>query len=240
MPDEDKAVKWTVTLGGGEWNTVKYGVVEYLRKHRRIRVATAIVGVLWMFGWLASLGGLNWHVTLLPTASMFFVTPTLLWLAVVSGPDFRVVFGETKAPAPKSDAQPAKGMLDPEGYGIESLNQRLVSTEAYARGGFRWSMFALIAGVAFGLAEILFSSGSFNAHIDHSQVLGLLIVAGTMLLLSAILLLRSMMAFRRASAIQDKLLDMQKAITAIRCLETVKKLPVSIDSATVINRLMAG
>ena len=104
-PDENKP-KWTVTLGGGEWGTVKYGVVEYLRKHPRMRAVTAISGLTWMLGWLASTSGYHWHFLLLPTMSALFVTPTLLWFAVVSGPDFRLAFGEAKTPAPPAPPPP--------------------------------------------------------------------------------------------------------------------------------------
>jgi hypothetical protein len=31
MTDEPKTSKWSVTLNGGEWGTVKYGIVECLR-----------------------------------------------------------------------------------------------------------------------------------------------------------------------------------------------------------------
>jgi hypothetical protein len=189
------------------------------------------------------MGGFNWHFALLPTASMFFVTPTLLWLAVVSGPEFRLVFGESKPaippPAPTAMPTKASALLDPEGYGIEALNARLVSTESYARSSFRWSMFSLITGIAFGLVEVTLSSGLFKAHMDHSQTTVVMILSGTMSLLSALLLLWSMIYSRRASAIQDKLLEMQKVLAAIRFLETAKT-PISVDPAMVVNRLMAS
>jgi hypothetical protein len=87
MADEKKPVQWTHTIQGGDWNVVKYGIVEYLRKRPRMRAATAILGLVWMFGWLLSFGGFKWSFALLPALSAWFVSPVLLWMAVVSGPD---------------------------------------------------------------------------------------------------------------------------------------------------------
>ncbi|MGI4756599.1 MAG: hypothetical protein ACRYGF_07095 [Janthinobacterium lividum] len=59
MADEKKPVQWTHTIQGGEWNVIKYGIVEYLRENPRMRAATAILGLVWILGWLLSLGGFN-------------------------------------------------------------------------------------------------------------------------------------------------------------------------------------
>jgi hypothetical protein len=57
-PPAPKA-KWTITLGGGEWATIKYGVVEYLRQRPKMRTVTAAVGILWVLGWLATAPATN-------------------------------------------------------------------------------------------------------------------------------------------------------------------------------------
>jgi hypothetical protein len=242
MSDEKEPVKakWVVTVGGGDWGTVKYGIVEYLRKHPRMRAATAIVGLLWVIGWLASMGGFKWHVLYLPMMSTFFVTPTLLWLAVVSGPDFSLTFQEKKpdAPPPALPLPESKGVLDPEGYGIEALNRSFDSAECYGRSSFRWAMFALLAGIAFGGTAMFLSHGLFKIRDEYVQQIAALL-AGTMFLICALLLLRAMFVFRRASTIHDKLLEMQKVITAIRFLERSKEASsVSVDPSFVVTKLL--
>ena len=61
LQTDAKSAKWTITVGGNEWGTVKYGIVEYLRKHPRMRAITAILGLLWVVGWVASTMGFKWH-----------------------------------------------------------------------------------------------------------------------------------------------------------------------------------
>ncbi len=233
---EDKP-KWTVTLNGGEWGTVRYGVIEYLRKRPKMRVATAVAGIIWMLGWLASTSGYHWHFVFLPAISALFVTPTLLWFAVVSGPEFGLAFEEKKAP-PLPATQPEKNaVLDPEGYGIDALNKSFVSTEACGRGSFRWAMFALIAGILFGCVDVLLSSGILRVSFDRALPVVIWTLVGTMFVLCVFLLVRSMLYFRRATAVQDKLLDFQKTITAIKYLERSKEAPPQIDPVFVLKLL---
>jgi hypothetical protein len=236
MPDEKEPVKWIVTIGSGDWNTVKYGIVEYLRERPKMRAATAVVGLLWVVGWLATMGGFKWHLGYLPAMSTFFVTPTLLWFAVVSGPDFRLAFGETKPsvpPPPPTPSPESKGILD----GVEALNKTFVSTEGYARSSFRWAIFALIAGIAFGCAAVFLSYDVVKIGIDHIP-LAASVLAGTMFVICGLLLLRAMLVFRRASVVLDKLLDLQKVMTAIRFLERSKDVPVSVDPSFVVTKLL--
>jgi hypothetical protein len=121
MSEDRKPAKWVTTLGAGEWNIVKYGIVEYLRTRPRMRAATAIAGCAWLVGWVVSLAGFKWQFLLLPSISAIFGAPTLLWLAIHAGPDFELKFGETKpAPPPVTVSPELKGPIDPEAYGIKA------------------------------------------------------------------------------------------------------------------------
>jgi len=171
---------------------------------------------------------------------VIFVTPTLLWLAVVSGPEFELAFGETKTTEPQvlPPAQ-VKGLLDADTYGIEALNKSYVSTETYARSSFRWSLFALIAGMCIGSGNIwLILVRSELARSEHTSLF-IWIAASTMFLLCIIFVVRAMVLFRRASHIHDKLLELQKAITAIKLIDS--KMPaIESDAALVIKNLMGS
>jgi hypothetical protein len=233
--------KWKITLrGGGEWSTVKYGVVEYLRKHPRMRAATATLGIVWIFGWLATVSGFKSPFLLFPTVTAMFVTPTLLWLAVVSGPEFELAFGETKTTEPQVlPPTQVKGLLDADTYGIEALNKSYVSTETYARSSFRWSLFALIAGICVGSGNVwLIMVRPELARSEHTALF-IWIAATTMFLLCVVFLVRAMFLFRRASQIHDKLLELQKAITAIKLLDG-KVVPVESDTGLVIKNLLGS
>lgn len=240
MVEENKTAKWVVTLGGGEWSTVKYGVVEYLRTHPKMRAATVVTGLLWVVGWIISTAGYKWHFLLFPAMSTFFVTPTLLWLAVVSGPEFRLAFAEPKTPDPPGvSSTEVKTLLDAEGYGLEALNKSYISNEAYGRSAFRWALFALIAGIAAASGNMwLILFGAAKSTLDHASLF-VWILAGTLFLLCVILLVRSMLIFRRTAAIHDKLLELQKAITAIKYLERSHEKPTSIDPSLVITKLLS-
>ncbi|WP_260736441.1 hypothetical protein [Tunturiibacter lichenicola] len=241
MTDQPKTSKWSVTLNGGEWGTVKYGIVEYLRTRPKMRATTAVTGLLWMAGWIASMAGYKWHFLLFPAVSTIFVTPTLLWLAVVSGPDFRLTFAEPKTPDPPSvSSAEVKGVLDVEGYGLEALNKSYIFTEAYGRSGFRWSMCALIAGIAVACGNVwLVSSGAATTSFVHASPF-IWIFAATLFLLCVILLVRSMLIFRRSTVIHDRLLELQKTITAVKYLERSKETPALIDPSLVFAKLLSS
>jgi hypothetical protein len=233
------ATKWTVTVAGNEWGTVKYGIVEYLRRHPKMRAATAIIGILWMAGWVASTAGFKFHIVWFPAISAFFVTPTLLWLAVVSGPEFKLTFPEAKTPdSPVAPTTPAKGVLDPEGYGIEALDKSYVWTEGYARSSFRWSMFCLFTAIFVGAGNLwLLNIGSpFITRFYTATFVW--VFAATLLLLCIIFVVRSMFLFRRAAGIHDRLLQLQKTITAIKYLERTHGGSASVDPSMVISSLL--
>jgi hypothetical protein len=236
MASEEQPAKWTITLsGGGEWATVKYGVVEYLRKHPKLRAATAIVGLVWVAGWIASTAGFKPHLVWFPAVTSIFVTPTLLWLAVVSGPDFKLVFGSPEAPkTPVLKAPAIEGPLDAQNFGIEALNAHLLRTEAYARNSFRWSISCLIGGMVAGSAR--FWPVAYRPDAGQNNLL--LLITGALFLIAVLMLVRSMMKSHRAMKLHDELLELQKALTAINFIEKVGLAQASIEPSFVFEKLL--
>src|SRR5580658_5366064 len=100
MPSTDTVVqatqpqgraRYTCTLQGTQWDVAYYGIVEFLRLHPAWRTGVAVLGVL-SFILLA----LDFVVTVpgVPKGSwlvFLFLTPSLLWMATVSGPSFELV-----------------------------------------------------------------------------------------------------------------------------------------------------
>jgi hypothetical protein len=194
-----------------------------------------------MLGYVASMCGFKFHVAVLPAISMFFMAPTLLWLAVVSGPDFRLAFPEPKPASPPPPPPPeARGLVDPEGYGIEALNKSFVSAETYGKSSFRWAILSFFLFITSGCGAILFSSGAVKSGID-SPIAAIVCIGFSiaMFLNCGMFLVRSVVVFRRASRIQDKLLEFQKAITALKFIERTKEKSVSVDPRTVITNLLS-
>jgi hypothetical protein len=229
--------KWTITLSGGEWGTVKYGIVEYLRKHPKTRTATAILGLVWVVGWIASTAGFKPHLVWFPTVSAIFVAPTLLWLAVVSGPNFKLVFGPAETPKAPSTGPPLiVGPLDAQNFGIESLNAYLLATESYGKKSFRWSMLCLIGGIV--SASTRFWPSSYRPGPEQSDLIWL-ITAG-LFLISSLMLVRSMMMSGRAMKLHDQLLELQKTITAMKFIEKVGTEDASIEPAVILEKLLGS
>lgn len=236
MADEKKPVHWTHTISSGDWNVVKYGMVEYLRKHPKMRGATAILGLVWMFGWLLSFGGFKWSFALLPALSAWFVSPVLLWMAVVSGPDHSVTFALPKTPdPPAAPALPAgnNSLINPEDFGIDALNSTCSAVRNQAKGAYQGFLFFLITGMSVSMANlILLGTHVSFIYYEHAW-LYVWATAAAFFLLSVIQLVRSALLERRTSRLEDKLIKLQGTITALKFLErNPGSTTASIDSAT--------
>jgi len=238
MPEEKPRKTWVVSLGGGEWATIQYGIVEYLRRHPRMRVATVCLGLAWVVGWLLTTMGFKWHSVVFPSIATLFAAPTLLWLAVVSGPDFELAFAAPKTIEPKPEVSKVKGLIDAESYGIEALNTSLTSAEGYGRSGFRWAVFCLLTGITSGCVAVwLANTRPLLAMREHTGTF-VWVACASFFVLSALFLIRSMLQFRRANSLQDKLLDLQKTLTAIRLVEFPHGEPLQISASFVANKLL--
>lgn len=240
MPDElaKPQPRFTITLGGGEWATIKYGVVEYLRRHPRMRAATAVVGIVWLMGWILGLAGYKWHFTILPAVSALFVSPTLLWCAVVSGPDFQLTF-----PAPKPDATAVttsepKVPLEPEAAAIAALNSLYDTTEKYARSSSRWAIITLIAALALGSFNVwLMLKRPDLATGEHTTIFIWSFVA----LLGSIaiyFLLRSALKFRESARLRGRLFRLQEVLASLSRIEKNPELRGIVDGTKILGGLL--
>ena len=241
MAEDQKPAKWRTIVGNNEWGVVKYGIVEYLRKHPRMRAATAGLGCLWLLGWIVSLAGFKWQFSaLLPTVSAIFGAPTLLWLAIEAGPDFELTFAEQKTPSvPQVPAIEAKGPIDPESYGIDALNKSYTDLNAYARSGFRWGISAFLLSIVLTTGGMWLVSGRFE-RLGQMQVLPIAaFIIASPYLISVVLILRSTLLFRRASTVHDRLIELQKTIIAIKYIEASSEAKKVIEATPAIGGLLS-
>jgi hypothetical protein len=240
VPDElaKPQPRFTITLGGSEWATIKYGIVEYLRRHPRMRAATAVVGVVWLIGWILGLAGYKWHFTILPAVSALFVSPTLLWCAVVSGPDFQLTF-----PAPKPDATAVttsepKVPLEPEAAAIAALNSLYDTTEKYARTSSRWAIITVIAALALGSFNVwLMLKRPDIATGEHTTIF----IWSFVSLLGAIaiyFLVRSALKFRESARLRARLFRLQEVLASLSRIEKNPELRGIVDGTKILNGLL--
>ena len=243
MADEKKPVQWRHTIPNGEWNVVKYGIVEYLRAHPRMRAATAIIGLVWMFGWLLSYGGFKWSFALLPALSAWFVSPVLLWMAVVSGPDHSLTFAPPKTADPSEAPALTAGkssLLNPEDFGLEGLNSACSAVREQARGAYQGFLFFVITGMSVSMANLILLKTHVPLIYYGRAWLYVWITTAVFFLLSIIQLIRSVLLERRTSRLEDKLIELQGTVTALKFLElNPGSTTAAIDSATVITTLLA-
>jgi len=101
-------------------------------------------------------------------------------------------------------------------------------------------MFSLFAAIFVGAANLwLITIGALFV-IRFYTATFIWVFAATLLLLCIIFIVRSMFLFRRAASIHDRLLQLQKTITAIKYLERTQGGSASIDPSLVISSLLAS
>jgi hypothetical protein len=153
--------KFTVTLNGSDWSVAKYGVVEYLRSHRFMRILTGLLGVLcalaaplWWAGFRPNTHLLHFVVfdAFSPLLLEFFVAIPLLWMATVSGPAFRLVFAPSEA---SRELKKAEEKFDESNKPEDAVQLDFTRLNAYyeinqnqARSSFRWALFSIFLGFA--------------------------------------------------------------------------------------------
>lgn len=99
-------------------------------------------------------------------------------------------------------------------------------------------MFCLFAAIFVGAANLwLISNGSPFVTQFYTATF-IWVFAATLLLLCIIFIVRSMFLFRRAASIHDRLLQLQKTITAIKYLERTQGGSASVDPSVVISSLL--
>jgi hypothetical protein len=142
--------RYTCTLQGSQWDVAYYGIVEFLRVHPIWRAGVAFLGVLSLILLVA-----DFVVTLpgFPKGSwlaFLFITPTLLWMATVSGPSFELVFPAAKASAERQVAeQQFEKTQTPEdalNLDFKRLSEYYAINQSQARSSFRWAKFSMLGG----------------------------------------------------------------------------------------------
>jgi hypothetical protein len=161
MPSTDTVVqatqpegrpRYTCTLQGSQWDVAYYGIVEFLRVHPVWRTGVAAIGVLsfifLVVDFVVTVPGVpkgSWLVFL-------FVTPSLLWMATVSGSSFELVFPAAKASAERQVAeQQFEKTQTPEdalNLDFKRLSEYYAINQSQARSSFRWAKFSMLGGFA--------------------------------------------------------------------------------------------
>jgi hypothetical protein len=146
------SARYTCTLQGTQWDVAYYGIVEFLRVHPVWRTGVAVLGVLSLVflvaNFVVTVPGVpkgSWLVSLL-------ITPTLLWMATVSGPSFELVFPAAKASAERQVAeQQFEKTQTPEdalNLDFKRLSEYYAINQSQARSSFRWAKFSMLGGFA--------------------------------------------------------------------------------------------
>ena len=144
--------RYTCILQGTQCDVAYYGIVEFLRVHPIWRMGVAALGIvsliLLVADFVVTVPGVpkgSWLVFL-------FVTPSLLWIATVSGPSFELVFPAAKASAERQVAeQQFERTQTPEdalNLDFKRLSEYYAINQSQARSSFRWAKFSMLGGFA--------------------------------------------------------------------------------------------
>jgi len=151
-----------IGLSRSSFNIVAYGVIQYLKGKTFLRTVIFISGLLSLI--LAIVVYLN----LLPMPSVqlagkigFFITGgLLLWMAVVSGSNFRVYIREDQATRERITAEEQFENSPNPSAALEldtkRLNEYYTINQGQARSSFRWAVFAMLSGLGTIIAGIWF------------------------------------------------------------------------------------
>jgi hypothetical protein len=137
-------------MGGSEWSVAKYGIVEFLRSHPFFRTLVAILGVGSGLIYVATFAGLKFPGNFSGIVFLL-LSPTLLWLATVSGPSFRLVFAAAQASKERQTAEKqfeeSKSPEDALRLDFTRLNEYYIINQTQARSSFRWAIFSMFIGL---------------------------------------------------------------------------------------------
>jgi hypothetical protein len=144
--------RYTCTLQGTQWDVAYYGIVEFLRVRPVWRAAVSVLGVLSLIFLVADFA---FTIPGIPKGSwlaFLFITPTLLWMATVSGPSFELVFPAARASAERQVAeQQFEKTQTPEdalNLDFKRLSEYYAINQSQARSSFRWAKFSMLGGFA--------------------------------------------------------------------------------------------
>jgi hypothetical protein len=166
MPSEDNPkipvnpvesrFRHTVTMGTSDWAVGTYGIVEFLRVHPSWRAFVAFLGVVSTLLFVSGFVGLKIHG--ISTFVFLFISPSLLWMATVSGPSFQLVFPAEQASAERQNAEKqfekSQTPEDALNLDFQRLREYYTINQAQARSSFRWAKFSMFVGFATIVAGI--------------------------------------------------------------------------------------
>ena len=225
-----------------DWAVGFYGIVEFLRVHPVCRAFVAILGIASTILFIAGFAGLK--IPGLYPVVFLFVSPTLLWMATVSGPTFELVFPLEQASAERQRAETqfnqSQTPEDALNLDFKRLSEYYAINQSQARSSFRWAKLSMLVGFATIIAGIwLFyfrptQPDKFMATISAATGCVINIVSGLFLHLHS-------QTQDRALHYYEPLARLQRLSLAIRLVDAHKDVSEQTQARNlVIQELLAG
>ncbi|MGI4756600.1 MAG: hypothetical protein ACRYGF_07100 [Janthinobacterium lividum] len=162
-------------------------------------------------------------------------------MAVVSGPNHSLTFAPPEPETPVADTLPAAkgGLLNPENFGVEALNATCIAARDQARGAYRGFLFCLVMALGLSITNLIFLRLHFAFIYYGKAWLYVWGTAGAFFLLCVIQLVRSTLLGRRTTQLEDKLIELQGTMTALKFLErNTGSTAATINSTALITKLL--
>ena len=228
MADEPQ---YTIRLRSTQVNIALFGVIEFVRTRRVLRVILAMLGIAFAAAGVATFFVSRVSSSLLPTTTglvglggIAIATISCLWAATVSGPRFQLVlsFEPEKAKEELRDAEKEfEGSNAPEDalrVDLARLNEYYVMNQSQVRSSFRWAKFSMVVGFLTIIAGIwLFY---FRAVQPDKFMASISTAAGCVVnLVSGLFFYLCFKMQERATSYYEQLSQLQKLYVAIRMVE---------------------
>jgi TRADD-N domain-containing protein len=221
-PSPQSPARFTIKLDGSIASVAKYGIIQFLRRSKSIRILIAVVTV-GLFGFAIVIFLNLTSIRSSRALPLAFVCIYLLWLVTVSGSDFEFRFPTQDAAKQREEAEiQFKDSNDPYdvlALDFKRLNEYYVINQAQARNSFRWAVFAMLFGFATIITGVwLFyirrdTPDTFMASLSTASGLVVNVVSGLFLYLHHETQKRSLHYYQQLSQIQ-------KIALAIRLAES--------------------
>lgn len=237
--------RYTINMGGGEWSVAVYGIVQFLRGKWYLRAVFAavavVIGVLAIAQW-SGLKLFGSSVSLLFIG--MFCCPWLLWVATVSGNDFELQFGSSRATAERQQAErdfeQSAAPEDALTLDMRRLNEYYVINQAQAKSSFRWAVVTMVVG----FATIITGVWMFYFRTEKPDVFmtSLSTAAGIVVnIVSGLFIHLHNKTQDRSLHYYQQLAQVQKVATAIRLVDAHKSDRAQVEARNlVIKYLMSG
>ena len=242
---EEGTSYYSINMSGSEWSVAVFGIVEFLRGRWYLRALFAGVAVMLVVLTAVQFAGfkpLGSQVYLYSVC--LFCCPWLLWVATVSGNNFKLVFGSSKATAERQQAERAfaksSAPEDALTLDMRRLNEYYVINQAQAKSSFLWAITTMIVG----FATIIIGVWMFYFRTDKPDVFmtSLSTAAGIVVnIVSGLFIHLHNKTQDRSLHYYQQLAQVQKVATAIRLVEAHKSDHAQVEARNlVIKYLMSG